>query len=133
MQVQRSNNLPFRSGLYFSKSSQVLFNKTLNFVNKEGVKISEGGYQYKEHTRIPESIKDMFRRSPFLKTLSKNFDTFVWFDTIPKDGNYDHHLAVAKILWADPTKKYAQTREIVCTSKKSTAAALKKIFEALDK
>ena len=68
-----------QAGLYFCKTSNVIFNKNANYKTEEIVKISQDGFKYTEETRIPQIIKEKFAKIPFIKNLAEKFDTFIFF------------------------------------------------------
>ena len=135
--VQASNFSPsMKRGLYFTKGSIVLYNqdRNINFVTKEAVKVSNDDCRYIEDTLIPQSIKDRFANIPFVKKLSKQFDTFIFFREVQigdKNNASGEHLAFANIGWADFSKKMAEKREVIGHSPKSQEAALEQMFNNL--
>ena len=133
MQIQKTNNLNFTNGLYFSKASNVCFNKSADFINKEGVKLSKDGYKYIEQTKLSKDIKKRFADNKFIKNISEKFDTFVWFCKIPKDKVITgaDNISIARIMWADTTKPSAQVRQVIGVSNKSLDDAQDKMFELL--
>lgn len=130
MQVQKTNNVSFTNGLYFSKASNVCFNKTAEFVNKSGMKVSKDGYKYIEQV-LPKNVQSMFEKNPFIKGLAEKFDTFIWFSKIPKNSVIDgsSNIALAKVMWADTTKDKAQTKMFFGISHESIKDAQNKLFD----
>ena len=133
MPVQKiQSGVSFTSGLYFSRASNVCFNKDANFVNKTCMKISESGYKYWESIAVPQPIKERFVNNEFIKALAEKFDTFIWFKEIPANGELGNgNIALAKIWWADTNKKAAQVKVIMGISKDSRTAALESMFNKL--
>ena len=113
MRIQSiDNNAPsMQAGLYFTKNSNVLFNKNTNikYITDEIVQISQEGTRYIEDVKLSKAIKDRFAQIPFIKELTEKFETFVHFHEAPKDSrtNQFEHVSYAKISWADYTKAYA--------------------------
>lgn len=133
----RSNSAPsMKAGLYFSKTSNVLFNQNpnINYVTNEVVKISKEGSRYIEDTTIPQVIKKYFAEIPFIKELAQKFDTFIHFCKVPKGGRFNksEFVAYAKISWADYSKKYAEQKDFIGTSTVSQEAALYDLFRQLE-
>lgn len=119
MYVSKINNeINFKNGLYFTKSSSVLFNKSneVNYLSEEIVKKSPTGARYIENTGLSQEIKDTFSKIPFIKNLSEKFDTFVWFSHIPKESANEKFQTIAKISWADYSKTKAEERMAYATS-----------------
>ena len=119
MYVSKINNeIHFKNGLYFTKSSSVLFNKSneVNYLSEEIVKKSPTGARYIENTGLSQEIKNAFSKIPFIKNLSEKFDTFVWFSKIPKENKNEQFMTVAKISWADYSKPKAEERMAYATS-----------------
>jgi len=133
MQVGRIDSTHFTGGVYFSKASNICFDKSADFVtDKLIVKVSEGGYKYCEDIATPKYIKDKFIKNEFIEKLAKKFDTFIWFRQIDQNAKMGNEsMAVAKIWWADPSKQMAQSKDIIGTSKKSSEEALDLMFEKL--
>ena len=136
MHIQDLNSYnPSSKGLYFTKISSVLFNKNAKYITQEPVKTSEKGIRYIENTEIPKNIKDRFLKIPFIKELSENFDTFIFFREIPKGHRNNflkEHIACTKISWADFSKEYAQVRRVDGHSPVSEDLALEKMFKNLE-
>ena len=134
MHVQRVHNTTFTSGIYFSKASNICFDKTAEFLNPKGiVKTSESGYKYIEDIEIPRTIKYKFLENNFVRKIGEKFDTFIWFKQTQPDTNVTNsHFAMAKIYWADMSKAAAQTKQIIGTSRNSVHEALDKMFQKLN-
>lgn len=137
MHIQSINSYnPSSKGLYFTKVSSVLFNKNAKYITQEPVKTSEKGIRYIENTEISKSLKERFLKIPFIKELSENFDTFIFFREIPKGHKNNflkEHMAFTKISWADFSKEYAQVRRVDGHSPVSEDLALEKMFKNLEK
>lgn len=133
MQVQRTGSNPtFTNGVYFSKASNICFDKTATFVNQSGMKVSENGYKYIENSTIPKQIKDKFLNNEFIKKISEKFDTFIWFDQVPANKKWGNgYIAMAKIWWADPSKNAAQSKGFRGVSKSTSARAVDNMFKEL--
>ena len=72
MHITRVNNSSSinAKGLYFTRASNVLFNKNpkINFQNPiDVVKKSEQGFRYIEDRTVSEKLKDRFMSIPFYK------------------------------------------------------------------
>ena len=136
MHIQSINSYnPSTKGLYFSKVSNVLFNKDAKYITQKQVKISEHGIRYIEDTSIPQKIKERFQNNPFIKELAEQFDTFVFFRELPK-GHENNlgwgHFSYAKISWADFSKNMAQKRTVDGNSAISVNFATDKMFKNLE-
>ena len=123
-----------QAGLYFCKTSNVIFNKNANYKTEEIVKISQDGFKYTEETRIPQIIKEKFAKIPFIKNLAEKFDTFIFFSEIPKGAymNFDN-FSYTKISWGDTTKKIAQERVAEGNSPISQTLATEKMLKNIEK
>ena len=132
MQIQKTTNTNFGKGIYFSHISNICFNKTAKFTNKEGVKISEEGYKYIEQTQLSKQIKDKFKNNKFIKNISEKFDTFIWFEEIQKNKSAGlPNVSMAKVMWHNPIEKYPQIRPFLGTSNISKEDALEKMFNKI--
>lgn len=130
-------NLSMKAGLYFTKNSNVLYNKDINikYLTNEVVKVSKEGSRYIEDNLIPQSIKERFANNPFIKGLSEKFDTFVFFREVPKEHKSNsgfHNISFAQIGWADYSKGMAQKREVQGCSPISQEIATDKMFKNLE-
>ena len=136
MYVSKINNdINFKSGLFFTKSSSVLFNqsKELNYLSEEIVKKSPTGVRYIENTKLSQEIKDAFFKIPLIKNLAEKFDTFIWFSQIPKDYKEAPFLATAKIMWADYSKLQAESRMAYGASIVSEKDSFEKMIKNIEK
>ena len=138
MRIQHIDSSPSSKGLYFTRVSNVLFNKNhnINYVTKDAVKYSENGYRYIEDRTITKEVKERFSFMPFVRELSKKFDTFVFFSELPKGhpnnlGNT--HFSFARITWADSTKGHNELRVVSGNSPVSQECATKAMFDNLSK
>lgn len=126
-----------KAGLYFTKTSNVLFNKSKNlkYITDEIVKVSNEGSRYIEDTQISEAMKKRFMQIPFIKQLAEKFDTFIFFREIPKDESFFKldHISYSKISWADYSLKNAQSRDFVGKSRNSQLEATKNMLMNIDK
>lgn len=132
-----NQNPAMKAGLYFTKKSNVIYNKDLNikYATDEIVKVSKEGSRYIEDNLIPQSIKDRFAKIPFIKDLSEKFDTFIYFREIPKEHKNNsgfHNISFAQIGWADYSKGMAQKREVQGCSPISQEIATDKMFKNLE-
>ena len=123
-----------QAGLYFSKTSNVIFNKNANYKTEEIVKLSQEGFKYIEDTKTPQIIKEKFAKIPFIKNLAEKFDTFIFFREIPKGAykNFDN-FSYTKISWGDTTKKMAEIRRAEGNSPISQTLATEKMFKNIEK
>lgn len=123
-----------QAGLYFSKTSNVLFNKNANYKTGEIVKLSQEGFKYIEDTKTTQIIKEKFANIPFIKNLAEKFDTFIFFREIPKGlyKNFDN-FSFTKISWCDTTKKMAEIRRAEGNSPISQTLATEKMFKNIEK
>ena len=123
------------AGLYFTKTSSVLFNKNPNikYATDELVKVSKEGSRYIEDTNISQVMKERFSKIPFIKKLAEQFDTFVHFHESPKGSTISkfEHVSYAKISWADYSKKSAEAREFLGMSRLSQESAKNRMFKEL--
>ena len=123
------------AGLYFTKTSNVLFNKNPNikYATDELVKVSKEGSRYIEDTNISQAMKKRFSKIPFIRKLAEQFDTFVHFHETPKGSATSKfkHISYAKISWADYSKKSAETRDFVGMSPFSQESATNEMFKKL--
>ena len=131
------NNPSMKAGLYFTKKSSVLYNKSKNlkFITNEPVKVSKEGTRYIEDNVIPQSIKDRFASIPFIKELSEKFDTFIFYREIPKNHYNNsgfHNISYAQIGWADYSKVMAERRDVQGCSPISQEIATEKMFKNLE-
>ena len=133
--IDKNYTPTMRAGLYFSKNSNVLFNKNTNikYVTDEIVKVSKEGSRYIEDTNISQVMKERFSTIPFIKKLAEQFDTFVHFHETPKGSIISkfEHVSYAKISWADYSKKFAETKEVVGMNSFSQEKARNEMFEKL--
>ncbi len=138
MQVSKINyqNSPeFKAGLYFSRSSSVLFNRNHNitFRTPDQPQVSSEGFRYFEDKNIPEELKERFANIPFVKKLAQKFDTFIWTG-FSREGVFgNRNIVVTKIAWADLSKDAAQKECVVAESKISKEDSFDKMFEKLEK
>lgn len=135
MYISKINNeINFKNGLYFTKSSSVLFNKSneVNYLSEEIVKKSPTGARYIENTHLSQEIKDAFSKIPFIKNLAEKFDTFIWFSRIPKDYKEDTFISVAEIMWADYSKSKAEERMTYAASNVSEEDSFEKLINKLN-
>jgi hypothetical protein len=138
MQVSKINyqNTPeFKAGLYFSRSSSVLFNRNHNitFRTPDQPQVSSEGFRYFEDKNISEELKEKFANIPFIKKLAQKFDTFIWTG-FSKEGLFGKkNIVVTKIAWADLSKKAAQKECVVAGSNISKEDSFDKMFEKLNK
>lgn len=133
MRVQKlNNNTTFTNGVYFSKASNICFDKGGNFVNpKAFVRTSENGYKYIEDISIPEILKKRLLENEYIKNLAQQFDTFIWHKQFPVDKKKNNgYISMVKIWWADLSKAKGQ-KEIIGVSKTNTDEALENMFEKL--
>lgn len=136
MYVSKINNeINFKNGLFFTKSSSVLFNKSENvsYLSEEIVKKSPTGARYIENTSISASVKEAFAKIPFIKNLAEKFDTFVWFSHIPKESANEKFQTIAKISWADYSKSKAEERMAFAESKISEKDSFEKLVGNIEK
>ena len=131
------NNPSMKAGLYFTKKSNVLFNKNnnVNFLTDDIVKTSKDGFRYIEDTSISQSVKDRFAEIPFIKSLAEKFDTFIFFREMPKGSKNNfsiENFSFTKISWADETKNHAQQRIVNGSSPISQEFATNKMFTNLE-
>ena len=133
MKVQKPVYNPvFTSGVYFSRASNICFDKTASFANERGMKVSENGYKYLESLTIPEDVKKKFLNNKFIKEISEKFDTFIWFEQVPANKKWGNgFIAMAKIWWADSSKEAAQRKGVRGISRKSASKALDNMFKEL--
>lgn len=136
MHIQSINSYnPSSKGLYFSKVSNVLFNKEAKYITQEQVKVSERGIRYIEDTAIPQKIKERFMKIPFIQEVSEKFDTFIFFRELAK-GHENNlgwgHFSYAKISWADFSRNMAQNRRVDGSSAISIELATDKMFKNLE-
>ncbi len=139
MRIQSIKNYhapSMKSGLYFTKTSSVLFNQdpTIKYATNSVINVSKEGSRYIKDTQIPQKIKDKFSEIPFIKELAEKFDTFIHFHETPKGSNYNQfeHVSYAKISWADYSQKYAQHRNFVGRSPISQDLATEKMFKNIE-
>lgn len=138
MQVSKinyQNTLEFKAGLYFSRSSSVLFNRNHNitFRTPDQPQVSSEGFRYFEDKNISEELKEKFANIPFIKKLAQKFDTFIWTG-FSKEGLFGKkNIVVTKIAWADLSKKAAQEECVVAGSNISKEDSFDKMFEKLNK
>ena len=125
-----------KAGLYFSKTSNVLFNQnaSIKYATDEIVKISKEGSRYIEDTAISQTIKDRYAKIPFIKELSEKFDTFVHFHETAKGGhaNQFNYISYTKVSWADYSKKQAEQRDFIGQSPVSQELATEKMFRNVE-
>ena len=136
MYISKVNNgINFKNGLFFTKSSSVLFNKSENvsYLSEEIVKKSPTGARYIENTSISASVKEAFAKIPFIKNLAEKFDTFVWFSHIPKESANEKFQTIAKISWADYSKSKAEERMAFAESKISEKDSFEKLVGNIEK
>ncbi len=135
MHISKINNgINFKSGLFFTKSSSVLFNKSENvsYLSEEIVKKSPTGARYIENTGLSQEIKDAFSKIPFVKNLAEKFDTFVWFSHIPKESANEKFQTIAKISWADYSKSKAEERMAFAESKISEKDSFENLIDNIN-
>jgi len=135
MQVSKINyqNTPkFKAGLYFSKVSNVIFNKEANYITNKPVKVSSDGFKYIEDTELPEEMKKRFANIPFIYDLAQKFDTFIW-TSFSRDSICGKNAVVTKVSWGDSSQKYAPQKYVVTHSEKSKEDSINKMFENLEK
>ena len=136
MRISSINNYEtspsMKAGLYFTKTSSVLFNKDKNvkYMSNEVVKVSKEGSRYIEDTHILPEMKERFAKIPFIRDLAEKFDTFVHFHETSKGErtNQFEHVSYAKVSWADYSKQYAEKREFIGRSPISQELATSKMF-----
>ena len=139
MRIQSINNNVVSKGLYFTKTSNVLFNKdkSINYLNNDAVKISEQGFRYIEDTSVAENIKEKFANIPFVKNLAEKFDVFVFFRELPvgHHNNFGNtHFAFSKISWAEiGDKEAAEIRIAKGNSPVLQEYATEKMFKNIEK
>ncbi len=140
MHIQSINtNSPASKGLYFTRVPNVLFNKSpkVTYSNPvDVVKVSEQGARYIEDRMISEKMKERFKSNPFIKELSKKFDTFVFFRELPvgHSSNFGkQHLSFARISWADYAKSHSELRIAQGESPISTESATNNMFKNIEK
>ena len=140
MRISSVNNFEInpsmKAGLYFTKTSSVLFNKDKNvkYITNEVVKISKEGSRYIEDGSILPEIKERFAKISFIRDLAEKFDTFVHFHETPKSKrtNQFEHVAYAKVSWADYSKESAEKREFIGRSPISQELATDKMFKNIE-
>ncbi len=137
MQVSKINyqNTPeFKAGLYFSRSSSVLFNRNHNitFRTPDQPQVSSEGFRYFEDKNISEELKKRFANIPFIYDLAQKFDTFIW-TSFSRDSICGKNAVVTKVSWGDSSQKYAPQKYVVTHSEKSKEDSINKMFENLEK
>ena len=139
MRIQSiANNSPsMKSGLYFTKTSNVLFNKNpdIKYMTDEIVKVSKEGSRYIEDTKISQTLKDRFAQIPLVKELAAKFDTFIHFHEIQKGGKNSQfeNVSCTQIIWADSKKPSIEKREFVGRSPLSKESATDKMLQNIEK
>ena len=134
MQIQKINSsTAFTSGVYFSRASNICFDKSGKFIRDMGLtKVSENGYKYIEDISIPKQLKERFEGKEFISNLAKKFDTFIWHTQIPASEKENHgFISLVKIWWANPSKGYAESKEIIGVSGKTADDALENMFDKI--
>ena len=133
MQVQRTgSNSAFKSGVYFSKSANIYLKNTGTQINNAVTKVSENGYEYLENTSITKPLRDKFLKNKFVKKLAERFDTFVWFEQVPANKKIGSgYIAMARILWADPSKNALQSKGVRGISRSTSQRAVDNMFKDL--
>lgn len=129
-----NNDTCFKNGLYFSKSSHVLFNQSreVSYLSDEIVKKSPTGARYIENTGLSQEIKDAFSKIPFVKNLAEKFDTFIWFSSIPRENSTESFLTTARIMWADYSKSKAEERMAFAESKISEKDSFENLIDNIN-
>lgn len=127
------NNTTFMSGVYFSRASNICFDKGGKFIRDMGLtKVSENGYKYIEDISMSKPLKERFTEKEFINKLAKKFDTFIWHKQIPADEKGGNgFLSMVKIWWADPSESKAGSKEIIGASKNSADEALENMFDKI--
>ena len=139
MQVQPVNksNISYK-GLYFTKASNVLFNRNPNvkILNPTDViRESENGFRFVEDRVISSDMKERFKSNPFIKSLAERYDTFVFFNELPKEHANNitsQHLSYARIMWAGESKPHAEHRIVIGNSAVSQEYATNNMFKNLE-
>ena len=129
-----NNNIPFKKGLYFAKTTDILFNKKANydyFVNGNILK-SRDGFRYIQDDLVSPELKNRIINLPFVKELSENFDTFIVCHKPFFSDYFKDHKSVLEIFWADYSKDYAQHKIVIGSSKKSQDLAIDNMINNLD-
>lgn len=140
MRISSINNFEtnpsMKAGLYFTKTSSVLFNKDKNvkYMSNEVVKVSKEGSRYIEDTCISPETKERFAKIPFIRDLAEKFDTFLHFHQTPKGErtNQFEHVSYTKVSWADYSKKLTEKREFVGRSPITQELATEKMFKNIE-
>ena len=140
MRISSINNFEtnpsMKAGLYFTKTSSVLFNKDTNVKNisKEVVKVSKEGSRYIEDVHILPEIKERFAKIPFIRNLAEKFDTFLYFHQTPKGErtNQFEHVSFAKVSWSDYSKNSVEKREFEGRSPITQELATEKMFKNIE-
>ena len=108
LSVSRANNPSMTAGLYFAKPG-VLFNPNVSFVDTEGQKITQKGVRYFENNELAENIRKRISEIPFVKELSKKYETFVTvIQSKPKDTT---NIQKIEIQYADYEKNKVKKYE----------------------
>ena len=127
MYIRKINNSTnFGKGLYFSASSQIIFNKNFSFIHKKNVKSSKEGARYIQDTEISKKIKKQFAYNPVIKDLTEKYDTFVFFKELEDVGpdKKPWFLSFADIIWKDGSIVFKRVTGNSETSKKDARKAM---------
>ena len=128
------NQTTFQKGLYFTKTSTVLFDKSakLKTIAKKAVSTSEDGFRYVENTTISNTIKDRIAKVPFVKDLAEKFDTFVYMKEPFKSPYYDKAYSPLKIKWFDTTTNSVKRCDVLGKDNYSRKQAVNDMLKNLE-
>lgn len=128
------NNPSFQKGLYFTKTSTVMFDKSksLNCWAREHISTSSDGFKYLENKSASKSLKETIANIPFVKDLAERFDTFVYLRKPFRSPYFGKNYSPLKIQWFDESKGAVQSVEVLGKDGFSNDKAVKNMINNLE-
>lgn len=128
MKISSVNNMgytPSGKALYFTKTPTIAIDKGMEFLSHENVSTSKKGIRYLKDDEIPREIRKKLGELPFIKKLSKKYETFVWF---VESKTLDTYRSWVKISHVKNGMDYATNHYVVGTSNADQIIARENLY-----
>ena len=132
--IRNTQYSPSMKEVYFTKSGWVFLKDKSSWAGETIAKTAKGT-EYLIDTAIPENLKTRFKQIPFINSLARDNDVFIYYREFPKGfekvfGN--NNLSSAKIRWTNYKKAFADFIFAGGVSSKSQEEATENLLRNLE-